>query len=361
YAHQVVTSELNSLVAELLAELLRFQVRALQKDPIKGAMRRRVLSGLKEVGQAVRSGRAKCVVLAPNVEEVPGAGGLDAALTSILSDAATRSFSKAPSPLPSSPLFPHSPFCPGSLDAALASILSDAATRSIPSSNQPYLSTCPTIPTAHPIPTPLCSPGGLDAALTSILSDAATRSIPVVVALSRRRLAKVSAGVECGGLWCCQVAHACMLPSPPLLSLHAPLSSPLELPCSPLELACSPLELACSPLLLPLSGLELPALPGECHGHFERQWAVPAPQCPHPLLNSCPSPVTPHFITSLSIHPHQALNRPRCRVSAVAILDDNGAHRLLKSMLAEAERGRKLWQEGQAGQDGREGQEAVGA
>ncbi|CAI5526650.1 unnamed protein product [Closterium sp. Naga37s-1] len=38
------------------------------------AMRRRVLAGLKEVGQAVRSGRAKCVVLAPNVEEVPGAG-----------------------------------------------------------------------------------------------------------------------------------------------------------------------------------------------------------------------------------------------------------------------------------------------
>ncbi|CAI7788629.1 unnamed protein product [Closterium sp. NIES-54] len=250
--------------------------RCVQAALKEGAMRRRVLSGLKEVGQAVRSGRAKCVVLAPNVEEVPGAGGLDAALT-------------------------------------------------------------------------------------SILSDAATRSIPVVVALSRRRLAKVSAGVECGGLWCCQVAHACMLPSPPLLSLHAPLSSPLELPCSPLELACSPLELACSPLLLPLSGLELPALPGECHGHFERQWAVPAPQCPHPLLNSCPSPVTPHFITSLSIHPHQALNRPRCRVSAVAILDDNGAHRLLKSMLAEAERGRKLWQEGQAGQDGREGQEAVGA
>ncbi|CAI7891677.1 unnamed protein product [Closterium sp. NIES-54] len=73
---------------------------------VQGAMRRRILARLKEVGQAVCSGRAKCVVLAPNVEEVSGAGegwgvggdgntgvygGLDAALSSILLDAATRS------------------------------------------------------------------------------------------------------------------------------------------------------------------------------------------------------------------------------------------------------------------------------
>ncbi|CAI5525250.1 unnamed protein product, partial [Closterium sp. Naga37s-1] len=45
-----------------------------RKAQSKGAMRHRVLAGLKEVGQAVRSGRAKCVVLAPNVEEVSGAG-----------------------------------------------------------------------------------------------------------------------------------------------------------------------------------------------------------------------------------------------------------------------------------------------
>ncbi|CAI5956121.1 unnamed protein product [Closterium sp. NIES-65] len=42
----------------------------------QGAMQRRVLAGLTEVGQAVCSGRAKCVVLAPNVEEVPGAGNM---------------------------------------------------------------------------------------------------------------------------------------------------------------------------------------------------------------------------------------------------------------------------------------------
>ncbi|CAI5503913.1 unnamed protein product [Closterium sp. Naga37s-1] len=39
-----------------------------------GAMRRRVLAGLTEVGQAVRSGRARFVMLAPNEEEVPGRG-----------------------------------------------------------------------------------------------------------------------------------------------------------------------------------------------------------------------------------------------------------------------------------------------
>ncbi|CAI5990671.1 unnamed protein product [Closterium sp. NIES-64] len=46
--------------------ILRLQVRALRIH-LKG----RMLAGLKEVGQAVRSGRAKCVVLSPSVEEMP--------------------------------------------------------------------------------------------------------------------------------------------------------------------------------------------------------------------------------------------------------------------------------------------------
>ncbi|CAI5525453.1 unnamed protein product, partial [Closterium sp. Naga37s-1] len=45
----------------------------------------------------------------------------------------------------------------------------------------------------------------------------------------------------------------------------------------------------------------------------------------------------------------EALNRPRCRVSGVAILDDNGAHRLLESVLAEAQRGREGIMAGGAG------------
>ncbi|GJP69367.1 hypothetical protein CLOP_g302 [Closterium sp. NIES-67] len=91
YSQQVVTPEVNALVLELLAALLRFQHRALQRDPLKAAMRRRLLCGLREVGKAVRTGRAKCVVLAPNVEEVLGEGGLDAALASIVAEAAGRS------------------------------------------------------------------------------------------------------------------------------------------------------------------------------------------------------------------------------------------------------------------------------
>ncbi|GJP38828.1 hypothetical protein CLOM_g23234 [Closterium sp. NIES-68] len=75
YSQQVVTPEVNALVLELLAALLRFQHRALQRDPLKAAMRRRLLCGLREVGKAVRTGRAKCVVLAPNVEEVLGKAG----------------------------------------------------------------------------------------------------------------------------------------------------------------------------------------------------------------------------------------------------------------------------------------------
>ncbi|CAI5526640.1 unnamed protein product [Closterium sp. Naga37s-1] len=40
----------------------------------KGVMRRCVLAGLKEVGTGGASGRTKCVAVAPNVEEMPGAG-----------------------------------------------------------------------------------------------------------------------------------------------------------------------------------------------------------------------------------------------------------------------------------------------
>ncbi|CAI5525400.1 unnamed protein product [Closterium sp. Naga37s-1] len=61
----------------VLARQAREHKRGWQRERVgsmPGAMRRRVLAGLKEVGQAVRSGRAKCVVLAPKVEEVPGRG-----------------------------------------------------------------------------------------------------------------------------------------------------------------------------------------------------------------------------------------------------------------------------------------------
>eukprot|EP00475_Leptophrys_vorax_P042552 TRINITY_DN80195_c0_g1_i1.p1 TRINITY_DN80195_c0_g1~~TRINITY_DN80195_c0_g1_i1.p1 ORF type:complete len:148 (+),score=15.87 TRINITY_DN80195_c0_g1_i1:68-445(+) len=63
----------------------------MQRDPIKANMRRRFLSGMREVGRAVRLGRAKCVLVAPNIEQVEAKGGLDDAVAAILSDAAATS------------------------------------------------------------------------------------------------------------------------------------------------------------------------------------------------------------------------------------------------------------------------------
>ncbi|CAI5990591.1 unnamed protein product [Closterium sp. NIES-64] len=110
----------------------------------EGAMQRRVLAGLTEVGQAVCSGRAKCVVLAPNVEEVPGAGNMWRGEE-------------------------------GEEDGRVLIWRIQ---------------------------------GGLAAALASIIS---TNTILVVVALSRCRLAKVSAGVERGEVWCYHAAHRSIL------------------------------------------------------------------------------------------------------------------------------------------------------
>ncbi|CAI5525399.1 unnamed protein product, partial [Closterium sp. Naga37s-1] len=76
YTHQVFTPGLNTLeVAVLLAEVLLAEVLLAEVLLAEGAVRHRVLVGLKEVGQAVHSGRAKCVVLAAYVEPGTREGG----------------------------------------------------------------------------------------------------------------------------------------------------------------------------------------------------------------------------------------------------------------------------------------------
>eukprot|EP00793_Prasinoderma_coloniale_P005529 PRCOL_00004937-RA len=90
YVDQVITTELNRLVVELLKELLRFQARALAKDPAKAKQKKRLVSGLREVTKGVKLGRAKAVVVAPNVEEVTGEAGLDSMLSNIITLARER-------------------------------------------------------------------------------------------------------------------------------------------------------------------------------------------------------------------------------------------------------------------------------
>eukprot|EP00850_Spirogloea_muscicola_P017908 SM000158S02040 [mRNA] locus=s158:295160:298943:- [translate_table: standard] len=87
YCNQVITTELNRVTTELLKELLRFQERAKAKDALKAKKKRRLVVGLREVSRAVRTKRAKCIIVAPNIEEITSEGGLDSTVTSILQQA----------------------------------------------------------------------------------------------------------------------------------------------------------------------------------------------------------------------------------------------------------------------------------
>jgi len=106
-------------VALLITELMRFQTRAILKDEVKGRMRKRVVFGFREVrvhecpqplpvpasssprvraltpsmkpptqvAKAVYAKKARCVIMAPNIEQVEGEGGLDEQVTSLLEQA----------------------------------------------------------------------------------------------------------------------------------------------------------------------------------------------------------------------------------------------------------------------------------
>lgn len=77
YVHQVLSDDLDEKVKLMLGELARFQERAKEKDPMKFAKLKRLCYGLREAGRSVTRGKAKCLIIAPNLEESSLEGGLD--------------------------------------------------------------------------------------------------------------------------------------------------------------------------------------------------------------------------------------------------------------------------------------------
>eukprot|EP00746_Dinoflagellata_sp_MGD_P003938 gnl/MRDRNA2_/MRDRNA2_107621_c0_seq1.p1 gnl/MRDRNA2_/MRDRNA2_107621_c0~~gnl/MRDRNA2_/MRDRNA2_107621_c0_seq1.p1 ORF type:complete len:500 (+),score=189.35 gnl/MRDRNA2_/MRDRNA2_107621_c0_seq1:121-1620(+) len=77
YVHQNLSEDLDTKVKEMLGELVRFQERAREKDPLKFAKLKRFCIGLREVTRAVQRGKARCLVCAPNLEVCETEGGLD--------------------------------------------------------------------------------------------------------------------------------------------------------------------------------------------------------------------------------------------------------------------------------------------
>ncbi|KAL7988798.1 hypothetical protein Chor_007717 [Crotalus horridus] len=87
YCTQVLSKEVDSCVTDLLKELLRFQDRLYQKDPVKAKSKRRLVMGLREVLKHLKLKKLKCVIISPNCEKIQSKGGLDETLHLIIDTA----------------------------------------------------------------------------------------------------------------------------------------------------------------------------------------------------------------------------------------------------------------------------------
>ena len=72
-----VLPEVNEACLNLLQELARFQERLYLKDPVKAAAKKRYLCGLREVLRALKTNKAKAVIVVHNVEKIESENGLD--------------------------------------------------------------------------------------------------------------------------------------------------------------------------------------------------------------------------------------------------------------------------------------------
>ncbi|XP_061116963.1 selenocysteine insertion sequence-binding protein 2-like [Conger conger] len=84
YCSQMLSKDVDECVTILLKELVRFQDRLYQKDPMKARMKRRLVMGLREVLKHLKLRKIKCVIISPNCERVQSKGGLDEALHTII-------------------------------------------------------------------------------------------------------------------------------------------------------------------------------------------------------------------------------------------------------------------------------------
>lgn len=84
YCNQMLSKDVDECVTTLLKELVRFQDRLYQKDPMKARMKRRIVMGLREVLKHLKLKKVKCVIISPNCERIQSKGGLDEALHAVI-------------------------------------------------------------------------------------------------------------------------------------------------------------------------------------------------------------------------------------------------------------------------------------
>ncbi|GAB1298184.1 SECIS-binding protein 2 [Apodemus speciosus] len=69
YCSQMLSKEVDACVTGLLKELVRFQDRMYQKDPVKAKTKRRLVLGLREVLKHLKLRKLKCIIISPNCEK----------------------------------------------------------------------------------------------------------------------------------------------------------------------------------------------------------------------------------------------------------------------------------------------------
>ena len=90
YCQQTLSPDIDESARLLLQDLTRFQDRLYNRDPIKARSRRRLVFGLREVSKHLAIKKLACVILAPNIEKIETAGGLDQAVQRLLTLASER-------------------------------------------------------------------------------------------------------------------------------------------------------------------------------------------------------------------------------------------------------------------------------
>jgi len=87
YCTHLLCPELDTTISVLMSDLVRFQDKQHAKDPVKAKARRRFVVGLREVAKFLKVKKISCIILAPDIERVETEGGLDDAVTKLISDA----------------------------------------------------------------------------------------------------------------------------------------------------------------------------------------------------------------------------------------------------------------------------------
>jgi len=84
YCNNDVSAELGKAVSNLMIDLVRFQDKQHEKDPVKAKVRRRYVVGLREVKKFMKVKKIHCLVLAPDIEKVASEKGLDDFVSDLL-------------------------------------------------------------------------------------------------------------------------------------------------------------------------------------------------------------------------------------------------------------------------------------